>query len=95
MNKQITVFSGVLLNQGKVLLSQRDEIECPQAHLKWEFPGGICDFGEKPTDAVKREFMVETSREIEVGNCCPILELTIGNMIGACCRLFASYFYVI
>ncbi len=66
MNKQITVFSGILFHDGKILMSQRDEVECPEAHMKWELPGGKCDFGETPQQAVKREFSEETGREIEV-----------------------------
>lgn len=64
--KQITVFSGVVVKNGTVLMSLRDEEECKDAHMKWEFPGGKCDFGETPQEAVKREFLEETGVEIEV-----------------------------
>lgn len=69
--KQITVFSGVLIRNNKVLLAQRFEPACKDAHLKWEFPGGKVDFGETPKKAVKREFSEETGIEVLVGELLP------------------------
>jgi mutator protein MutT len=66
MNKQITIFAGCLIHDGKVLLNKRSESEVPDAHMKWEFPGGKCDFDESPQEAVKREFFEETGVEIAV-----------------------------
>ena len=66
INKQIIVFSGVLIKDGKVLLNLRNEPELPSAHLKWELPGGKADFGESPEGALIREFKEETGREVRV-----------------------------
>lgn len=74
MNKQITIFSGCLIRNGKVLLVQRDEEECPDAHLKWEFPGGKVDFGETPQESLKREFLEETGITIEVVRILPYVQ---------------------
>lgn len=46
--KQITIFSGAVVKGDQILMVQRTEEECPEAHLKWEFPGGKVDFGETP-----------------------------------------------
>jgi mutator protein MutT len=71
MNKQITVFSGCLIQDGKVLLVQRDEEECKDAHMKWEFPGGKVDFGETPEQAIVREFEEETGYRVKVEKLLP------------------------
>lgn len=79
MNKQITVFSGVLVKDKKVLMLQRSEVELPEAHLKWEFPGGKCDFGETPQEALKREFLEETGIEVQVNGLLPFVQTSYWN----------------
>lgn len=74
MNKQITVFSGVLIHENKLFLLQRSEVELPEAHLKWEFPGGKVDFGETPQEALRREFSEETGIEIKVKELLPFVQ---------------------
>lgn len=66
LRKQITIFSGAVIKDGKVLMNLRTEEECPDAHMKWEFPGGKVEFGESPEEAIVREFKEETGREIKV-----------------------------
>jgi 8-oxo-dGTP diphosphatase len=70
-NKQITVIVGVVIKDKKILLTQRDEPECPKAHLKWELPGGKVDFGETTEQALVREFLEETGVKIKVGTLLP------------------------
>ncbi len=72
--QQITVFSGVLINDGRVLMNLRHEPELPEAHLRWEFPAGKCDFGETPQEALTREFLEETGVEISVGELIPFVQ---------------------
>ncbi len=55
----------VFNDKGEVLLSQRGE-KAKNERGTWEFPGGSVEFGEKLTDAVKREFMEEYGIEIEI-----------------------------
>lgn len=73
MNKQITIFTGVLIHDGKVLLTRRDEPECPEAHLKWELAGGKCNFGETPEESIIREFEEETGRIVKVKQLLPYI----------------------
>lgn len=61
----VIVTAGVLVEGGKVLLTQRP----PGTHLEnlWEFPGGKVDPGESPQDALVRELREELGIEVTVG----------------------------
>lgn len=74
VQKQITVFSGVLIKDDKVLMILRNEPELPEAHLKWEFPGGKCDFGETPPESLAREFFEETGIKVTVSDMLPYVQ---------------------
>lgn len=55
----------IVNREGKLFLAQRG----PQAKNErglWEFPGGSVEFGERLTDALKREIREEYGVEIEV-----------------------------
>jgi 8-oxo-dGTP diphosphatase len=69
--KQVIVFLGCLLDNGRVLMFQRAEEECAAAHHRWDLPGGKVDFGETPQEAVGREFLEETGIEVSVGELLP------------------------
>jgi len=60
----VLVVAGVLLEQGRVLLTQRK----PGTHLEgtWELPGGKIEPGEDPRDALRRELREEIGIEVEV-----------------------------
>jgi 8-oxo-dGTP diphosphatase len=62
----LVVTAGVLINQGKVLLTQRK----PGTHqaLSWEFPGGKVEQGEDPRDALARELKEEIGILAVVGD---------------------------
>lgn len=74
MDKQITVFSAVTIKDGKVLLVLRKEDELPEAHLKWEYPGGKVDFGETPQEAIVREVFEETGVKVKVNRLLPFVQ---------------------
>jgi 8-oxo-dGTP diphosphatase len=63
--KTIIVTAGVIIEQGRVLVTQRKE----DSHqgLLWEFPGGKVKEGEEPREALRRELKEELDIEVEVG----------------------------
>ncbi len=56
----------LLLHKGKILVAQRN----PLKHLGgfWEFPGGKLEPQETLPECIKREFMEEFGKVIEVGD---------------------------
>jgi 8-oxo-dGTP diphosphatase len=63
--KTVVVSAAILIEQGRVLLSQRRS----GTHLAgaWEFPGGKVEAGEDPRDALRRELREEVGVEAHVG----------------------------
>jgi 8-oxo-dGTP diphosphatase len=63
--KTIVVAAAVLIEGGRVLLTQRKA----GTHLAgaWEFPGGKVEAGEDPREALKRELREEIGVEARVG----------------------------
>jgi 8-oxo-dGTP diphosphatase len=59
MNKQIIVSLGLVIHEGKVLLTQRRGV--PD---KWELPGGKVEFGEDPSHTAIREVKEETGYDV-------------------------------
>jgi len=58
-----TVVCGIIKNKGKYLLSKRSKNK-KEYPLRWEFPGGYCERGEKIYDGLRREIMEELNLEI-------------------------------
>jgi 8-oxo-dGTP diphosphatase len=67
----VLVAAGVLIEEGRVLLSQRKS----GTHLEgaWEFPGGKVEPGEDPREGLRRELAEELGLDVEVGE---ILDVT-------------------
>jgi 8-oxo-dGTP diphosphatase len=70
MTKQIfPVVIGAVLNQGKILLTKRQE-ECQTLHQiqssPWQIPGGGLEFGETVEECVIRELKEETGLDVEI-----------------------------
>jgi 8-oxo-dGTP diphosphatase len=63
----------------QALLTQRYQPETPEAHLKWQIPGGGQDFGEHPEETLKREMMEELGLEVEVLDPRPLVDISIWN----------------
>lgn len=63
--KSIIVTAGVIIEQGKVLVTQRKEGSPHE--LLWEFPGGKVMEEEEPREALRRELKEELDIDAEVG----------------------------
>lgn len=79
MKKQLMVFTGVVIKNGTVLMTKRFEEECPQAHMKWELPGGKVKFGETPENALKRELLEETGVKVKIMQLLPFVQTNYWN----------------
>lgn len=64
--KHIPVPVGLIIKNGKILISLRNDPHRPEFHRKWEFPGGVMEFGEEVTENLQREIKEETGYNIEV-----------------------------
>lgn len=62
---RMMVVAGVLEQDGRVLIGQRKRND--KHPLKWEFPGGKVEAGERPTDALRRELREELAIEATIG----------------------------
>jgi len=70
--KQSTIVVAIIRNDaGDVLLAKRNQPQTPEIHGKWEFAGGGVNFGEDPTDSLKREVREEIGIDVEVGRLLP------------------------
>ena len=59
-------------SEGKIFLQKRNDLSIPEAHGKWEFPGGGIEFGETGEEAVMRECREEMGCEVIVERFIPI-----------------------
>jgi 8-oxo-dGTP diphosphatase len=63
---------------GRLFLSKRGPDSRNERGL-WEFPGGSVEFGERLTDALKREIREEFGVEIEVGELLDVVDHILPN----------------
>ncbi len=85
----VLVSAGVLVERGRVLLSQRK----PGSHLagSWEFPGGKVESGEDPRAALVRELKEEIGVDVTVGD---ILEVTFHHYAEAAKSVLLLFYIV-
>ena len=60
----LLVALGVVLDEGRILLTRRCEPEVTELHDRWELPGGKVEIGESPEMAAAREIREETGIEV-------------------------------
>jgi 8-oxo-dGTP diphosphatase len=58
--------------KGEILVQKRIDDAVPAANGKWEFPGGMVEFGETPEQAATREVVEETNCIIEITRILPL-----------------------
>jgi len=62
--QNLVVIAAIRDAEGRILLQKRLDPLIPDAHGKWEFPGGKIHFGERPEEALCREVREEIGCEI-------------------------------
>lgn len=78
---------------GKILLQKRVDSLNPEADGKWEFPGGVVEFGEDPKDAVARECQEEIGCKIKIIRLLPFLHAKVWHRTdGQKAQVFVSCF---
>ncbi|MBN2853915.1 NUDIX hydrolase [Patescibacteria group bacterium] len=71
-NKTKLVVLGLIKNnENKYLLSQRYDLDVPEAHLKWDLIGGTNEFGESLEETLYREVLEESGLKVEILNLLP------------------------
>ena len=61
----------------EILLAQRYQPDSPQAHLRWEMPGGKVKFEETPHGALAREIHEELGTDIHLVRLLPHVQSTV------------------
>ncbi|MFA7244810.1 MAG: RdgB/HAM1 family non-canonical purine NTP pyrophosphatase [Candidatus Magasanikbacteria bacterium] len=89
-SKHIVVPVGIIIKEGKVLISKRNDPHNPRFHGKWELPGGSMEYGEKLEENVKREILEETGCEVEI-----VKQLNKIQVVASAGRDFSYQVYLI
>jgi 8-oxo-dGTP diphosphatase len=73
----VLVVAACIVRGETVLLARRNQPDVPEAHLKWELPGGKVRLGETPQEAVRREIQEELRTTINVVRLLPHLQTNL------------------
>lgn len=68
---KLIVLGAVENDKGEFLLSQRNDVDVLDAHLKWDFLGGKNEFGESLEKTLEREIFEEAGVRVRVGDMFP------------------------
>ncbi len=91
--QKVVVAAVIRGEEGKILLAKRVDSLNPQANGKWEFPGGIVEFGETPEGALIRECEEEIGCKINIVRLLPYLHHKIWERTnGEVVQIFLSCF---
>lgn len=64
--KHVVVPVALIVRDGKLLMSLRNDPDRPEFHKKWEFPGGGVEVGEDVRGCLIREVREETGYAVEI-----------------------------
>lgn len=64
--KKLVVLGMIKNNKNQYLLSQRFDLDVPEAHLKWDLVGGTNEFGESLEETLHREIFEETGLKVKI-----------------------------
>jgi XTP/dITP diphosphohydrolase len=64
-SRHIVVPIAIIVKDGKILVTKRNDPHRPDYHEKWEFPGGSMEFGETVKENLVREVKEETGLKIK------------------------------
>ena len=68
MKQIVPVVAACIVKDHRVLLHKKDEPRNPELLGKWEFPGGMIEYGEPPEQALHREIWEEVRMVITIGS---------------------------
>lgn len=73
----VLVVAAAIVKGNNVLLARRIQPELPEAHLRWELPGGKVELEESPHEALFREIKEELDTDIRVVRLLPHVQSNI------------------
>lgn len=65
-SKHVVVPFGILIKDGKMLITKRNDPFRPDYHEKWEFPGGSVEFGESVEENLIKEVREEAGYNVAI-----------------------------
>ena len=71
MEKKLIIVGVILDKEGRILLTQRHDPKFPDAHLKWDLPGGRHESGETLEETLIREVLEETGYKVKIERMIP------------------------
>lgn len=64
--KHVVVPVALIIKNGKMLITLRNDPHRPEMHKKWEMPGGIVDFRETAESTIIKETREETGYKVKI-----------------------------